>query len=130
MKKILNNLLYATYRSVKKGNDNSLDFFMSKIYFLFLLFIYIAPMVVMAQLYYFGYPQNYFFRNRLELVLFMLPFYFLLTRNTMDYETMIKHNFSEKDIAQGDNLLGILVLLGGLYFIMFAVFYNAVKHDW
>jgi hypothetical protein len=115
MKNFLNQILYAIYLYYKGTKpDNKRNYNTAKNSFVLLLFLCIMPISLLLV----SDANSGLFESRSFVFLLMLPFYFLLSRFTMDYETMINHKFSDEEIAQGNDWLGMLMLLMVVLFMI------------
>ena len=115
MKNFLNLILYAIYlyyRGTKPDNKRNYNTAVNS--FVLLLFFCIMPISLLLV----SDANSYLFERRSFVFLFMLPLYFLLSRFTMNYETMINHQFSDEEIAQGKDWLGMLMFLMVVLFMI------------
>jgi hypothetical protein len=128
MKNFLNLILYAIYLHRQNEGNSKGSYFRAKLYFLLLLFFYLLPVLLFISLFLEGNLQNPLFKSRIALFLFMLPFYFLLSRFTMNYETMINHQFSDEEIARGNDWLGMLIFIAVVLFMISTSIYGFVKY--
>ena len=129
MKKLLNLILYAIYLYYKGTKpDNKRNYNTAKNSFVLLLFWHIIPIGLIVNLLLVGNANSHLFESRSFVFLLMLPLYFLLSRFTMDYETMVNHQFSDEEIAQGNDWLGMLIFIAVVLFMVSIPIYGFVKY--